>query len=1080
MSRVHAGLRLSAAAVLLAGAAVQAQEAPWCGTSHSVDGLERQGGRATMPLTGQVRALLVFVRFADDDRGGDGCAYGGPMWPAHTDRPVFSDGLLSPTPGGATPDSSLTALFRLASSGHFELYGSTFGHVTRHPESHYFTSGSIELDRQTLTLEILAALRDRGIPLPDYDANGDGVLDQLIVVVRSFSSARGLTNCTLVDGVARCASGEASLFFGAPIPADQFGIAVDARLSGQYNVYQSVRPYADLVGLIAHETGHHLWTFNGLIDLHLDPIVGNRIPSGSDGAGALALMLGPGPMYAKTAFPTAAERHILSQALPASERWLECAAPEPGRTYELGDTLSANDCLRLAFGPFCTGCPGFDVLVSGVYRDSPFARKATPLTTVSDNCPGCVRVEAGLPATGVMLEAVQFTHNGRARRDLIPSDDHLGTFSGCGVLSGVGPTSEEVFGGDFWTAGARAIHPFSSPNIYGYASLSVTPRSVYDVGGPPHELSGFRTAASGRVAFDYRTDLLERDSLVAESDWSFGPQFGPLAFDAFRMGVPGNFVMADGTRLTVGRLDLRLARRIVLGADVSLVASEARYPTGDASLGLQVGARTRLVIPHSVASDAQPIQVSEDAQLHVQGSLVVRGALVVKPGAHLIVDGDLDLRSPTAQALVQGSVRVQGRLITPAGAERQLQVDGELDVGGAWEVGGGTLTISVGSPSQPAAVMRLRGGLSVPDDGRVRVSLAPGAEADVAGLLTLPAGSSLLLDRATLIAREGIRVEPEASMTLTGGIVRFGPEARLDVRGVLFTDLGSDAIAPKMAALDDESGWGGMAFGGAATLTLTIRNLNVSGVVGQPALLVENQTLTLYHVRIQAPRAEGAIVVRGGQVRLDRVEVGPTVGVGLDVSGGADVVLVPPVQLLGHRVALRVDASVVSSTCVAAGACPGAPSRILPDRSLPDAADVELWNGATLRLPYATWWVNLPDLLFVSGDGTGTLDVTPMGPAQPGAPVPPVLQEVGTVTPNPARASMSVPVSLSTGTTARLSVHDVLGRRVATQTLRLERGHHLVPLPIGFVPAGTYLLTVELTLPLREPTRHVQPFTVVR
>lgn len=1054
----------------MTSAAVLAQEAP---------SAQQEGAR--VPLTGEVRALVVFVRFADDGRTGDGCAEGGPMWPAHADRPVFAAGLLSPTPGGIAPDSSLTALFRHASSGRFELYGSAFGHVTRHPESHYFPFDAINLDRRALTLEILAALRDDGVPLADYDANGDGWLDQLIVVVRSFHPARGLARCTLVGGTAGCASGEASLFYGPPLLASEFGISVDPAGSGQYTVYQFVRPYADLVGLIAHELGHHIWSYHGFIEAHLAPVVGNGVPSNNDSAGALALMLGPGPMYAETSFPTAAERHIVSRSLPSSERWLTCAAPTPGRAYELGDTFSTGDCLRLAFGPTCAGCAGSDVLVSGVYRETPFAQAATPRTTVSADCPGCVRVEAGLPATGVMLELVRFTSSGKAERDLIPPDGSLDTFRGCGSLAGTDPTAIDIFGGDFWTAGATAIHPFSSPNIYGYASLSVTPRSVYDVGGPPHELSGFRSAASGRVAFDYRTDLLDRDSLVAETDWSFGPQFGPLAFESFRMGVPGDFVVTEGTQLTLRRLDLRLARRIVLGADVSLTASETMQLPSGTPLGVEVGARSRLILHQSVVGDTLPVQIGEDGLLHVQGSLVVRGALVVKPGAQLIVDGDLELQSPLAHLVLQGSVLVLGRLITPAGPAQQVQLDGDLDVGGAWEMGAGSVTLSVGRAGRAAATARFREGISMPDDGRFSLSLAAGAEAEVAGLLPIRAGASLVVDHSTLTSGGGLRVETGGVMTVTGGALRFGPDARLEVHGRFRVDFGADGSPSRMDALDDEAGWGGMSFGRGETSAIPlVRNLEVRGVVGRPALLAEDQEIVLSHVSIQAPRAAGAVVIRGGRAWLTRVEVGPASGVGLDVSRGADVFLTPPVQLLGHRVALRVDSSVVRGPCGTAATCPDEPTRILPDRSLPNAAEVELWNGATVRLLHAEWWVESPDRLFVGGDGTGTLEVTPMGAPTPPAPLPPVTQQIGPVTPNPARSAMSVPVSLSGDATVRVSVHDVLGRHVATGMHQIEQGHHRIPLPLGAVPAGTYLLTVSIERTGRDPTRHVQPFTVVR
>ena len=1061
----------------------QAQEGPLCGTPHDAgSAAARQARIEPIPLTGEVRALLVFVRFADDDRPGDGCSDGGQLWPLDADRPTFADLVLSPTAQGAAPDSSLTTLFRLASSGRFELYGSAFGHVSQHPGSHYFPGNDPNLDRASLTREILVALRDQGVPLADYDANGDGVLDQLIVVVRSFGPGQGLYNCQVQNGVARCADGIATLFDGAAtIPASEFGIAVHPVTSGQYSVYQSVRPYADLVSLVAHETGHHLWTYHRLTEVHLEPVVGNRVPSNDDQAGSLALMIGGGPVMARTAFPTAAERDILSEALSPSDRWLTCAAPVAGRTYELGDTFSTGDCLRLDYGPACSRCSDSRMLVSGVYRDTPFAQAATPFTTVSSQCVGCVQVEAGLPATGVMLEVVQSPVPGTERRDLIPSDNHLATFTGCGLLTNVAPTAADVFGADLWMAGARAIHPFSSPNIYGYASMAETPRSVYDTGGPPHELSGFRAGASGRVVFDYRTDLLERDSLVADGDWSFGPQFGPLAFDAFRMGVPGHFALAEGTRLTVGRLDLRQARSLVLGDDVELTATEMLLPSADAPLGLQVGARSRLTIPQDVVSSAQPVRVGAGALLHVQGDLFVRGALEVDEGAQLVVDGDLTLNHLAAETTVQGSVRVGGRLLTSGSGDRQIRVDHELEVGGVWEIDGAHVLLSVGNGRRLAPTLQLRGGVRAIGAGRLSLTLTPSSHAEIGGVLPVRAGSSLVLNSTRLVSGGGVHVDRGGSMVLLGSTIEFGPDARLDLEGRFQSDFGGVAGVPsQLTAHDPDAGWAGMTLRSESTLAGLIRAIDLTGVVDQPAILSEASNLSLAAVHISSPRAAGAVVIRGGWAQLSRVEVGPAVGVGLDVSGGAQVTLMPPVTLVGHRVALRVDSSSVRSSCTASTTCSSELTSILPDRSLPDAAEVELWNGATVHLPYAEWWVTAPSLLRVGGDGTGVLEVEPMGRARPAPPPPPDLPPVGRVAPNPARSGMTVRLALSDGARLRLHVHDMLGRRLATQTIQANGGVHDVPLPLHAVPAGTYLLTVEIEYGGQNVVRHIQSFTVVR
>ena len=69
---------------------------------------------------------------------------------------------------------------------------------------------------------------------------------------------------------------------------------------------------------------------------------------------------------------------------------------------------------------------------------------------------------------------------------------------------------------------------------------------------------------------------------------------------------------------------------------------------------------------------------------------------------------------------------------------------------------------------------------------------------------------------------------------------------------------------------------------------------------------------------------------------------------------------------------------------------------------------------------------------------------------------------VGAAYPNPTAGGLLVPVVLPLAGTVRVAAYDVLGREVARRTAELGIGAHELALALGAVPAGVYVVRVEV------------------
>lgn len=237
-----ATLALTVAILAAMGPLARAQGLPPQGIMCAHEGLteEEAHGAAMNSLSvdiddgPDVRALLVFVRFRDDPID----PYWWPGTGAERDLPFFAESILAPDAASITQsDSSLSRYFYEQSrtsptaTPQLRVYGDIYPrngqgqpetYVTEHDNSYYHsTSGR---GYGYLTQEILDSLVTvPGFDIGDYDANADGVLDHLFLVIRSEekhisrdpqNGVVGYSGCSLLDA-SNCG---VSVLNGRPAP----------------------------------------------------------------------------------------------------------------------------------------------------------------------------------------------------------------------------------------------------------------------------------------------------------------------------------------------------------------------------------------------------------------------------------------------------------------------------------------------------------------------------------------------------------------------------------------------------------------------------------------------------------------------------------------------------------------------------------------------------------------------------------------------------------------------------------------------------------------------------------------------
>lgn len=479
----------------------------------------------TVAATGETRALIVFIQFADDEDAGDPCL-DERGWPLGADLPAFANTLLADSPTPPFADSTLTAYFYQLSGQQFTFYGDVYPRVieTWHPRKYYHRTSRRGYGH--LTEEILDRI-DGEVDFRSYDTNPvDGVVDQLFLIVRSDEDAT-FTGVARLDGADALNGrpGNTTLVYD--------GVTVDWTRSGSYLIHTRpghilTQPY--YIRLLAHEFGHHLWNSRGVFAGHLPAITRNRIPSNDTGQIGYVLMAGRGGGRdaGGDLLISAPERDALGWG-PALDVTPNPDVPEElagSTTVFLRDYYATGDAavLRLLDGDPATRDPELYLVNRqrlGRFDQRRVHRKA-----------GCASYDMGLLRdTGVLVHLVER----RAQRiaiDVIPADNTLELSLDTQVYAGdlFGPASQTQL--TPWTRPALR-RPDGAPSWagvdrIGYIRDGVTAMSVDivpDVRQQPvfradawigPETTGYQFAAPMLVEAGRRVTFTETDIAVAD------------------------------------------------------------------------------------------------------------------------------------------------------------------------------------------------------------------------------------------------------------------------------------------------------------------------------------------------------------------------------------------------------------------------------------------------------------------------------------------------------------------------------------------------------------------------------------
>jgi M6 family metalloprotease-like protein len=389
-------------------------------------------GSAYPRSEGEVRALVVWVRFADDVAVHENPSTEAARdWMEPDSLPEFANEIISPT---VNQPSGLTQYFLDQSRGQLRLTGRSFPEVVvaAHNELDYRQADGT-LDQARLTQEILEHIDlDPRIDLREFDADYDGFLDYLFVVVRSLRQSKLYPSN---------AAGVSDLGYTSPEPelaGQTLSVSQDA--SGSYIRYGSagnIFPRIDLVRLMAHELGHDLW----LAYVHLRPVApAPGIPPFAERQVGYALMAGGSDARGDETI-SAYERDLLG--------WIDCQPLTVDTTVVVRDLYSsaAENCYTYP-APAGSRSPERLIYLSARFRVGPFDRMLT-------NTSAAAASDQGLMDTGLLVMA---TEPG-GRTGPVPRDQGL-TLSNHAI----------DYAGDLFQPGDR-LTPWTRPNSSGYLTF---------------------------------------------------------------------------------------------------------------------------------------------------------------------------------------------------------------------------------------------------------------------------------------------------------------------------------------------------------------------------------------------------------------------------------------------------------------------------------------------------------------------------------------------------------------------------------------------------------------------------------
>ena len=523
-----------------------------------------------VPKTGRLHAVVAFVRFQDDDQLRAGCITRARReWRDLNGLPEVAHHILSPSPEPPFADSSLTAYFYQQSQGNLTLYGRTYPRliVTRRQESAYKRGRGNVLDRAALSREILERMdADPEFDLSDFDANGDGHIDYLFVVLREMHELQ------LVSGGAPALAnlGIAPRSVTSPRAGAEQRTVNAARASeapsvarGSYAIYRSsgvIIPQMDLVRLIAHEFGHDLWEGTPLSGGHI-PYLGGEygVPANGERRLGYALMVGRLSTGARDVIDTrgdmtvsAFERDLLG------EGWIDCEELSMPGTVVLGDLYTESDCRTLIIR---NGDSRRTLYLSNRQRVGYFDRlQYNP----------CQSSYHGLMTTGLLV------HVREERRLGVPAADNTLELS----------IDEGTYEGDLYGPGSKAqLTPWTRPNVSGFTDYP--PDYVME---PDNwqAIDDIRYDDGNKASFEYIGDIRQRP-IIREDSW-MGAETSGTAFNNDIIVTSGAaLTIESGTTIRLGgraRLVVQEGARLVVepGALVELGPGSGVDAEGDVEL----------------------------------------------------------------------------------------------------------------------------------------------------------------------------------------------------------------------------------------------------------------------------------------------------------------------------------------------------------------------------------------------------------------------------------------------------------------------------------------------------------------
>lgn len=381
--------------------------------------------RPTVPTSGPFRALVVFARFADDDVE-PGCSPAAQAWADRDALPPFAQTVLARTPTPPFPPTSLTAYFFEQSERRFRLYGDVYPRVvvSREPEAAYGIRTARSTEGLTRLTEDLLGQIDPDVDFGDYDANDDGTVDHVFIVLRRNQQSVSWTGYSLLGRGAE------------PLRYD--GVRLDWNRSGSYVRYGAsgnIFPELNLTRLMAHELGHDLWAGTPLRGTHLAPLRGRG--RAGDGRLGYALMVGGATYDARGDLTISAfERDALG--------WIDCVPLRGDTTVVLHDlyTGGGTTCATLPL----LGTPSRTLYLSNRQRLGPFDRLRLNTCTDPPNA-------QGLKDTGLLVTLTEADR----RLAIVPAD---------GALE-LSPQAEPYAGDLFGPDDAPQLTPWTRPTSHG-------------------------------------------------------------------------------------------------------------------------------------------------------------------------------------------------------------------------------------------------------------------------------------------------------------------------------------------------------------------------------------------------------------------------------------------------------------------------------------------------------------------------------------------------------------------------------------------------------------------------------------